>query len=309
MSAALIAPLFFIVLDYIPRHTQSYNNNLPELFGVAPPEPWTANPCHGREAISKLGDPLTFCLAANRSQAKPNVLYLLGDSHAAQIFPMTRIATEALPITPRFINLEDAGEFVSGFALGVRQSKLLDYVLTNAREGDVVAIAFHRGLLNASRDKHVPLGAEVLLNERSRNFMTAMGPYVDRMTERGMKVILVGDTPLMSAIATSSTCALQLKIFSSSICRVTKAQDLQTRSRQDQVFAELARRSEVVFFWDTADDIYGKADYVDVLDDKGRYLMWDWNHLTETAASNLAPSFRRFLQQRINLGAQTAVLP
>ncbi len=27
-----------------------------------------------------------------------------------------------------------------------------------------------------------------------------------------------------------------------------------------------------------------KPDYVDVLDDKRRYLMWDWNHLTESGA-------------------------
>jgi hypothetical protein len=137
------------------------------------------------------------------------------------------------------------------------------------------------------------------MNERSKNFIAAMEPYIDRMTERGLKVILVGDTPLMGAVAASSACALQVKLFGSSICRIGKAQDLQTRSRQDQAFAALARRSKAVILWDTASEIYGKADHIDVLDSEGEYIMWDWNHLTGRAAAKLAPGFRQFLRQNI----------
>ena len=81
---------------------------------------------------------------------------------------------------------------------------------------------------------------------------------------------------------------------------MSKAQDLHTRSRQDQAFTELARRSSAVLLWDTVDAVYGNASHIDVLDENGRYIMMDWNHLTERAATEkLAPSFRQFLRQKI----------
>jgi hypothetical protein len=299
MGAAVIGPLFLVVHKKLPQYTQSYNDNLPALLGVAPPAPWTVSLCPGEEALTKLADPFSYCLGAARTSDKPNVLYLLGDSHAAQLFPMIKLATESLPISPRFINLADVHEFVVPFTGPVQESRVLNYVLANAQRDDVVTIAFHRGRLNASADKHTPLDTAVLPNQRSKSFIAAMGPYIDKMAQRGIKVILVGDTPLMGAVATSSACALQIKLFGSSICRVSKEQDLHTRSRQDQVFAELARRSNAVHIWDTIDEIFGNAAYIDVLDESGGYIMSDWNHLTEQAAVKLTPSFRQFLRRSV----------
>jgi peptidoglycan/LPS O-acetylase OafA/YrhL len=293
----VVSFLAFLFVDRVmPNFAKHYDANLPELVGVPAPEAWQSNPCNGREAVSKLSDPLTFCLAADRNPAKPHVLYLLGDSHAAQLFEMTKLATADLPFTPRFINLENVNEFVVGLTRGVVQSKLLNFVLDNGKRGDTVVIAFYRGHLNPSRDRHVPLGERVSIGAFGANFVSAMGPYVDKMAENGMQVILVADTPQMRANAPSSSCALQIKLFDSSICRVTKEQDLQTRRRQDLAFDALEKRDpDSVFIWDPIDEIYGRSDQVDVLDDQGRYIMLDWNHLTEERAERLAPSFRAFL--------------
>ena len=242
---------FLFVDRAMPSFAKHYDANLPALVGVPPPQAWRPNACNGREAVSKLRDPLTFCLAADRSPAKPHVLYLLGDSHAAQLFEMTKLATADLPFTPRFINLEDVNEFVVGLTRGVRQSKLLNYVLDNGKRGDAVVIAFYRGHLNPSRDRHVPLGESVSIGAFGANFVAAMDPYMDKMVENGMQVILVADTPQMRANAPSSSCALQIKLFGSSICRVTKEQDLQTRRRQDLAFDALEKRDpDSVFMWD-----------------------------------------------------------
>ncbi len=209
---------------------------------------------------------------------------------------MTKLATADLPFTPRFINLEDVNEFVVGLTRGARRSKLLNYVLDNGKRGDVVAIAFYRGHLNPLRDRHVPLDESVSIGAYGANFVAAMGPYIDKMVENGMQVVLVADTPQMRANAPSSSCALQIKLFGSSICRVSKAQDLQTRRRQELAFEALERRDpESVFIWDPIDEIYGPSEQFDVLDDRGRYNMLDWNHLTEERAEALAPSFRAFL--------------
>jgi peptidoglycan/LPS O-acetylase OafA/YrhL len=298
IGASVIVPLFVIVA-YIPRYLQIDNNNLPALLGVVPPVPFPANPCNGSAAIAKLADPFAHCLAASRSSDKPRALYLLGDSHAGQLFPMTKFATKDLPFAPRFINLEDRREFVEGFMGAVQHSRMLDYVLDDARRGDLVVIAFHRGHLNRFRDKHIRLGAPVVPNERSRSFVAAMGPYVDKFVEAGLTVVLVGDTPLMGVVATSSACALQIRLFGSSICRVTKVQDLQTRSLQDQAFAQLSQRSSSVLFWDPIDEIYGNSAYIDVLDKSGNYIMEDWNHITERIAAKLVPSFLEFLHRNM----------
>jgi peptidoglycan/LPS O-acetylase OafA/YrhL len=287
---------FLFVDRVMPNFAKHYDANLPSLVGVPAPAAWRPNPCNGREAVSKLRDPLTFCLAADRGPAKPHILYLLGDSHAAQLFEMSKLATADLPFIARFINLEDVNEFVVGLTRGVRQSKLLNFVLDNGKRGDAVVIAFYRGHLNPSRDRHVPLGESVSIGAFGANFVAAMGPYVDKMVESGMQVFLVADTPQMRANAPSSSCALQIKLFGSSICRVTKAQDLQTRRRQDLAFDALEKRDpDSVFTWDPIDDIYGRSDQIDVLDDRGHYVMLDWNHLTEERAERLAPSFRAFL--------------
>jgi hypothetical protein len=280
----------------MPNFAKHYDANLPSLVGVPAPAAWPPNPCNGQKAVSKLRDPLTFCLSADRTSARPNVLYLLGDSHAAQLFQMTNLATADMPFTSRFINLGDVNEFVAGFTRGVTQSNLLNYVVNNGKRGDVVVIAFYRGLLNPSRDAHVPLGENVSLGAFGANFVAAMDPYVDKMIEIGMQVILVADTPQMRANAASSSCALQIKLFGSSICRVTKQQDLQTRRRQELAFEALEKRNpDSVFIWDPIDEIYGRSDQVDVLDDRGHYVMLDWNHLTEERAESLAPSFHAFL--------------
>ena len=301
-ARTLVVGLFasFAAFLFVDRAMSSfakhYDANLPSLVGVPAPEAWRPNPCNGREAVSKLGDPLTFCLAADRSPAKPHVLYLLGDSHAAQLFEMTKLATADLPFSPRFINLEDVNEFVVGLTRGARQSKLLNYVLDYGKRGDVIVIAFYRGHLNPARDRHVPLGESVSIGHFGANFVAAMDPYVDKMVESGMQVILVADTPQMRANAPSSSCALQIKLFGSSICRVSKEQDLQTRRRQDLAFDALEKKyPDSVFIWDPINEIYARSDQIDVLDDQGRYNMLDWKHLTEDRAERLAPSFRAFL--------------
>jgi hypothetical protein len=50
-----------------------------------------------------------------------------------------------------------------------------------------------------------------------------------------------------------------------------------------------------VFIWDPTPSIYGNENWVDVLDEKGDYIMHDWNHLTQHEAESLADDFHMFL--------------
>lgn len=295
-SVALLAAGAYLVFFDVPARASLYNNNLAEVLGVLPVGDFPDVPCHGRAKVQALEDSLSTCLTAQRTDSKPNVLTLLGDSHAAQLYPMAVDAVDKLPFSVRFMNTEDTSEFPYGFIDGKRESAVTDAILANARAGDVIAIAFHRGHLNESRDQHIPLEKPVTANDKSRRFVAGMRPLLEALVARGALVVLVNDTPLMNVVSTSSACLLQIRLFGESICRVSKAQDLHTRKRQDDAFAELTSVSDRVLAWDPAPIILGGEIFFEVADSEARYLMWDWNHISEHQSRLLAPRFHEFLK-------------
>jgi len=300
IGALAIAASFYFVRHAVPGYGQSYNNNLPQFMGVTPPPAFPEVPCHGRKRVVALRDPLSECLLSERTAARPHRFTLLGDSHAAQLYPMASVVAERLQFSVRFINAEDQNEFPYSFLNGASTSKVLDFVTRHLRAGDLIVIAFHRGSFNNGRDKHIPLGEMALENNRTRSFYRGMRPYLAKWTQLGAQVILVKDTPLMRVVSTSSSCMLQIQLFGRSECRIGIEQDLHTRRRQDIVFDRLVSSTKGVYEWDPLPLIYRDRPYFDVADEKGRYLMWDWNHITEYQSRLLADPFQSFIQKRLS---------
>lgn len=296
-----IAGGFHLVRDRLPAGAASYNYGLPDFFRVPRPDAWWSDPCHGRDQVSKLPDAYLTCLGGPRSAEKPRALFLIGDSHAAQLLPMARAAAVNSPFAVRFINPENAADFPVAFFHQVwdraaNTSRLLETVIANAEADDVVAIAFHRGHLNIARDRHVALDARYQPSGQAERFEAGIAPYLERLAEKGVRVILIADTPLMAAVLTSSACALQIKLFGASGCRIDRAQDIKTREQQDRLYARLATRAVGISVFDPLPVIYGEATSFDVLDAAGQYRMWDWNHITEREALRLAPAFAHVLK-------------
>jgi hypothetical protein len=171
----------------------------------------------------------------------------------------------------------------------------LDYIVKDSLPGDIVVVSFHRGQLNKSRDSHIPLNEAVALNDKAKNFLENMRPYIGVFASKGVKIVLIRDTPLMSVVATSPSCLLQIRLLGQSICRVRRTQDLHTRRRQDLVFDALKNGSRSVFIWDPSPYIYKNKDFLEVVDESGSYVMWDWNHVTAYQSELFAPWFRQFL--------------
>ena len=280
----------------IPKFAQSFNDTLPALLGVHAVTPMSPlhMKCHSEKA--KLLNPIEECLHANRSDEKPHAIYLIGDSHAAQLMPMVTTATTELPFEVRFMSsLGDTG-FPHGLINQSRDStQTLDFIVQDSLPGDIVLISFHRGYLNEKRDAHVPFRNKAEINQQTTRFVESMGPYIELLTSKRVKVILIRDTPLMRVVATSPSCYLQIKIFGQSICEVDKAQDLHTRKRQDLAYDTLSSLSTSVTTWDPLPYLYGDADTFDVVDSDGNYLMWNWNHISAWQSEQLAPSFAEFL--------------
>ncbi|QYO77787.1 SGNH hydrolase domain-containing protein [Devosia salina] len=261
---------------------------------------WPADDCQGRDKVALLAEPFEHCLLPARSADRPNALFLIGDSHAAQLLPMVQAATEGLPFQVRFINPENYEDFPVGFFHQSSASPLLDFIIEHARPGDVLTIAFHRGHLNAERDRHIPVSEPFAINDVSQTFIERTKPFLERFAGKGGRVVLIADTPLMGAVATSSACALQIRLFGSSVCRIERQQDEWTRGQQDAVFMALvADDPDRITIWDPLPAIYGDEDWLDVLDDRGTYLMWDWNHISEPLARKLSEPFQALLENEL----------
>jgi hypothetical protein len=96
----------------------------------------------------------------------------------------------------------------------------------------------------------------------------------------------------MASVQTSESCALQLKMFKTNGCKVSRVQDTKTRFLQSYAFENVAKNNQNVFTWDPFNAIYGNSRFFDVVDRSGNYLMWDWNHISPYLSAKLAPYFR-----------------
>lgn len=283
------------ITEHFPARALDNNNKLAEIFHVKPVPEWEGIECHGRDKTSKFASPLEHCLGAVRTNSQPNVVYLIGDSHAAQLYWMVERVFAGSSYQLKFVNLEDdiPAALMENRLTG---SKTLKYVSDHSRPGDILLMSIHRGQFNEQRDRHVPLKQAIDFNERTKNFVAAVTPYFQQLKHQRVNIILINDTPLMQVVSTSSACALQIKLFGESICRISKEQDLHTRGREDMAYTMLQQNLPNISIWDPAPSIYGNKDAIDVLDAHQQYVMQDWHHITQYQSLLLAPSFLAFIK-------------
>lgn len=294
-----VLPAAYLVIREVPDIPAS-RVNFASFLGVEKVQSWAGSvPCHGANKDAQDNDFVIECLRPERSIEHPRAIFLLGDSHAAQLTFMLNKAMAGYPFEVRFAHSAHDRDFPRGFLSGINNALTLDYVLEHSREGDVVAISVHRGRLNADRDKHISLSQNVADNDRSRGYLSGLSSYVQRFSQQGVAVVLIKDTPLMSVVATSEACRLQLKLFDESVCRVNREQDLHTRKRQDRVYDRLASEYSNVYVWDPAQFMYSEAEYVDVIDEAGEYVMMDAHHITRYQSEKLAKHFSHFFDEKV----------
>ncbi|RZJ77009.1 MAG: acyltransferase [Flavobacterium sp.] len=295
--------LFFFLFCgfFLPKYVASGQGRVFAMFGIQEVESWPYQECHGAAALKSIANPFEFCLRANRTNEKPYAVYLIGDSHAAQMYEMVNKAVSQSQYSLRFINTENERDFPQGLIRNAnfQASETLDYIIRDSKPGDLVAISFHRGHLNDERDQQLPMDKMPVVNQKSHNFLKNVQPFISLLAEKNVNVILVKDTPLMASITPSKVCALQVKIIGMSRCRIEKNQDLRTRFRQDAIFDELNKLFENVYVFDPLLSIYQGKSSLDVVDSDGRYIMWDWNHITASESRKISPHFRIFLESHL----------
>lgn len=279
MTLAKKAPLF----------GSAYNQTLSSFFNIQPAPKWVVD-CHGARNLSKKDAPYKECLSVKRTNQKKFAVYLLGDSHAAQLTFMFKKALANTQYQLKFIN--DEKTFPYSLIKGSVNAKSLEYVVNMIQPGDIVAIAFHRGHFNTDRDKHIALTKKIEMNSKANNFLEGFSHYADEIVRNGGRLLFIRDTPLMNLVMTSSSCRLQSEIMGSSSCRVFIAQDMHTRARQDMVYNHLIEDYPGSCIWDPSVMLYQGEKYFDVVNYQGEYMMTDWNHITKLASENLAVDFK-----------------
>jgi len=274
----------------VPRMSQSYANVIPNFLGVKDVPGWITTRCSGT-LIKKLANPIPDCLGGSK-ESNARFVYLIGDSHADQLVSMVRASFLAPNFEVRNLGMQDGTDFPFGDLLPNTNSPSLKFLELNAKPGDLVVLAFHRGHLNPSRDLHIPLAQNIEVTPETKNLVNNLDRFSARLSLIGVKVILIKDTPLMASVQASRSCALQGMIFGTNGCKVSRVQDTKTRFLQSYAFESVTNNNSNVFTWDPFDAVYGNSRFFDVVDLNGNYLMWDWNHITPYLSAKLAPNFR-----------------
>ncbi len=262
------------------------------------PKPWDSIKCHGAAAIAAYEDPLAACLGA-AGNGKGGDIYLIGDSHAAQLtFPLGDLA-RSRGSGFFFINTEGEGDFPYSFlkAAPVEADRLLDHVAATADQGDLLVMTFHRGRLNDSRDRHLPLSEDPAIDARTETFIQNMERYLPKLAKAGLKIYLVKDTPLLSETTNVEKCAYFNLKTDTNPCLVGMAQDTHTRLRQSRAFDRLAADYPgSVIVLDPLPALYAGKETFNPIYPDGSYRMFDKHHLTAPAALELLPYFRQVVR-------------
>ena len=292
----IVLPLSYLIVREVPK-ARVENLSVASLMGIEAAASWAGTiKCHGDNQAENDEVFLSDCLRPVRTVERPHTVFLLGDSHAAQFTFMLEKALQGMPYSLRFAHNASDYDFPRSFLSGKAVAPTLDYVVETARKGDVVAVAMHRGRLNPNRDGHVDMSHPVELDKHAVFFEENLSVYIEKLAASGVKVVLIKDTPLMSVVAASEACKLQLQIFGRSVCRVSKAQDLHTRKRLDLVYQGLLEKNKAVFTWDPFDFMYSADGYADVVDDVNEYVMMDSHHITQYQSEKMAQEFTLFFK-------------
>lgn len=177
----------------------------------------------------------------------------------------------------------------------ISDDRLFKHVLRVADAGDLVIVSFQRGLLNKSRNNHLPLAFEANENKEYHFFIRNMERHIKSLDSAGILVVLVKDTPLLSDSANIEKCAYwNFKVGDSGKhCSVALDQDLHTRARQSKAFDYLGVIfPKTVVVADPLTVLYEDNRQYNPINSDGTYRMFDRHHLTENESLKLVDMFR-----------------
>ena len=261
---------------------------LPGIFKISDRFDWKNNDCYA-EKIKKLENPIQYCLKTKRSIDRPRRFFLMGDSHAAQYVFM---ANEVFKNSSYEVASLQTGRFLDQYVRGISNDSFdeLQEITRLALPEDILAISFHRGIMNKSKDDHVknPKDINKLFIENA--FQRLKEPLQD-LKQKGVRIILIRDVPLLlSENSDITTCLMQDKLFGRNVCDVSHDQDTLTRAGQDMLYDKLIKYLGIET-WDPREYMISDDNMYRVDDSDGNVMMMDLNHITKSYSENLSKYF------------------
>jgi len=261
---------------------------LPRLFNISDRFDWEINNC-GPDKGKKLKNPIQDCLKTKRSIERPYRFFLLGDSHAAQLVFM---ANEVFKDSLHEVAYFQTGRFIDEYVRGKNNNRLdeLKEISKLALPGDILAISFHRGLMNKSKEAHIQHPKDIDKSLIESAFQRIKEPLQD-LNQRGVRIILIRDVPLLSSENSDiTTCLMQEKFFGRNVCDVSHTQDSLTRTAQDTLFNKLSEYLGIET-WDPRQYMISNDKMYKVDDQNGNMMMMDLNHITKSYSEILSSYF------------------
>ena len=264
--------------------------------------------CNGKIKNKIYKDPISYCLGGQRAKNNQRNIFLLGDSHAAQLYYMVEENINKVNESLKFINHQNNEDFPytiwSSPKKDIYQTESINQLNKSIKEGDLIILTFHMGRLNNNiLKKHIDLKKDPLISSELEDQLNHLKQFFDFTIGKKANLILIRDTPLLNDFfGSTSNCSMIKKIgLSRSFkkCRVSLEQNLHTRSKQDYLFDELRKYADNLranlLIWDPIEFIPKNNGDFYFLNSDGSYIFDDQNHISRQMASKLSPKFREFL--------------
>jgi hypothetical protein len=294
-SFASIGTSLFIVAT-----EQGHISILPRNIGKIPAaDPWISRiKCHG-ENVSHLRRPFLYCLKTRDyyRSTKSRRFYWIGGSHAAQMMAMSATALASTDFETAYIRTPTKGDIVdlmSGLEGEWIDTPTGNQIYRQSRSGDILALIVKRDRWGDPRQ----IQKEILLS-RIANVESQILKFFTYMHSKGVRLIIVRDTPEFSRDVSIETCMLQHRYTGKNHCDLAISFDKSSRSLQDRtydrVIHNLYRQGIKVYSWDPAAFMPTRDKKYSFLLANGRYAVYDYSHLSYDGSRYLGPHFKDFL--------------
>ena len=266
---------------------------LPRIFEIRGRTRWDDYlDCDRMEDIKRFRNPIKHCFKTERSIKRPHRVFILGDSHAAHFVFMANKIFKNSSFEVGHIN---TGLFISKYVKGkTSDSRVIDeleQISKYALKKDILIISFHRGHLNKSMHSHVNKLNDINEVVVENAYLRIKKP-LQKLKERGVRIILIRDVPLLlTENIEITTCLMQNKFFGHNLCDVSHAQDSITRSAQDLLYDKLVEDIGIET-WDPRRYMISNGDVYKVDDAYGNTMMLDQSHITKSFSELLSNYFK-----------------
>lgn len=248
--------------------------------------------CHFRYYNEKEKDAIIRCLKREENKKQ---IYMLGDSHVQALYFMVYRAMQNSAYNVVQMHNNEIPLILQG---SDSNPPSFNYVIDNAKQGDLLIISFFRGKFYNNL-YHVPLDKDPMKQDYVKKKYDNLYKFISRLSvtlnKKGVNILLINDVPQMKNPVRIHQCVIQNSWSIPNACDVSREQSLHTRKPMTELIESLSNRKVNVFGWDPHDAVC-PDDKCQFHDNRG-YIMIDHNHISRRMSEEMSIEFYHFLKK------------